>query len=463
MTKLLALTALLAGVAPAAAQDPAPIVLTLDEAISRALESSQRLADAQARQEGTQAAVDARVAATKPTFVMSGGYTRTNHVDEFGVPQPNGMLRVIYPDIPDNFLTRASMRWPIYTGGRTGALVRAAEAESRAAAADIETARADLRLEVVRVYWALVTAGESVRVVEEALARADAHLRDVRSRFDNGLIPPNEVTAVEAQRARQELHLIETRNLRRRVLEDLRRLTGIDAEILPAEKLAEIAIGPGPTALPAARDLPEATAGRAAKSGQSDATVGPGPVARGPVARAEWQALQERIVAAAERVTSVQAARKPTIEVTGAADYANPNPRIFPRMDAWRTSWEAGVHATWTLWDGGRVAADAAQAAAQVTALRARLADLDALIATDIRQRQLDLTSARAALVSADAGVRAASETRRVVAERFTVGVATSTDVLDAEVALLQAELDRTRTLANIRLAEARLHRAMGR
>jgi hypothetical protein len=35
--------------------------------------------------------------------------------------------------------------------------------------------------------------------------------------------------------------------------------------------------------------------------------------------------------------------------------------------------------------------------------------------------------------------------------------------VLDAQVALLQAELDRTRALANIRLAEARLHRAEGR
>jgi outer membrane protein TolC len=41
--------------------------------------------------------------------------------------------------------------------------------------------------------------------------------------------------------------------------------------------------------------------------------------------------------------------------------------------------------------------------------------------------------------------------------------VATSTDVLDAQVALLQAELDRTRALANARLAAARLDRALGR
>jgi outer membrane protein TolC len=41
--------------------------------------------------------------------------------------------------------------------------------------------------------------------------------------------------------------------------------------------------------------------------------------------------------------------------------------------------------------------------------------------------------------------------------------VATSTDVLDAQVALLQAELDRTQALASVKLAEARLNRAIGR
>jgi outer membrane protein TolC len=50
-----------------------------------------------------------------------------------------------------------------------------------------------------------------------------------------------------------------------------------------------------------------------------------------------------------------------------------------------------------------------------------------------------------------------------VVSERFGAGVATSTDVLDAHVAVLQAELDRTHAIASARLAEARLARALGK
>ena len=70
---------------------------------------------------------------------------------------------------------------------------------------------------------------------------------------------------------------------------------------------------------------------------------------------------------------------------------------------------------------------------------------------------------ARASIEAADAGVRAATEARRVLAERFSAGVATNTDVLNAQVALLQAELDLTRARANAELAGARLDRALGR
>jgi outer membrane protein len=84
------------------------------------------------------------------------------------------------------------------------------------------------------------------------------------------------------------------------------------------------------------------------------------------------------------------------------------------------------------------------------------------MLALEVRQRRLDLSSARAQIEAAAEGVRSAAESRRVVQERLAVGVATTTDVLDAQVALLQAELDRTRALATARLAEARLARALG-
>ena len=121
------------------------------------------------------------------------------------------------------------------------------------------------------------------------------------------------------------------------------------------------------------------------------------------------------------------------------------------------------MNVRWSLFDGGRVRAETAEAAANRRAVAARLRDFDSLIEVEIRQRTADLESAGASIDAADAGVRAATEARRVIAERFSAGVATNTDVLTAQNALLQAELDLTRARANSELAAARLQRALGR
>jgi len=71
--------------------------------------------------------------------------------------------------------------------------------------------------------------------------------------------------------------------------------------------------------------------------------------------------------------------------------------------------------------------------------------------------------ASREAITTADDEIRAAAEAERVVNERYRAGVATGTDVLDAQLARLQAELDRARAVASLRLAEARLERALGR
>lgn len=423
---------------PAAAQaPPPPVSLTLAEAVERAQKTSHRLAEARAREGSAQATVRVRRAAAQPALAVTGGYTRTNHVDEFGVPQADGSVRIIYPDIPDNLRTRVFAQWPIYTGGRTDALERAAEAEAQAAGADLETARGDLRLEVVRAYWGLATASETARVLETALSRADAHLADVRSRFEAGLLPPNDVASLEAQRSREELQLIEARNLREGAAIELRRLTDLptDAPIEIVDRL----------------------------EGVPDASAASATVADALQRRPERRALTFRVEGAAERQAAADAGRLPTINLAAGLDYARPNTRIFPLTDRWRTSWDVGVNVSWTFWDFGRIDAEVAEAAFVATAARERLADFDAIVAADVRQQLLNVNSSLAAVRASADGVRSATEARRVVIERFNVGVATTTDVLDAQVALLQAELDRTRALANVRLAEARLDRAVGR
>ena len=426
----------------AAAQAPAPspaASLTLEEAIAQGIANSQRLAELAARSDAADFAIAGRQAADMPAISVHGGYARTNHVQEFSIALPGRLPQVVYPDIPDNYRARIDLAWPIYTGGRSDALERAAGAERSAITGDVDAARADLRLEITRAYWAAVTAGETETVVRRSVEAVEAHTKDVRARLEAGLVPPNEVASAEAQASHQRLLAIEA-GARRGIAEaDLARLTGRDA-------VAVTAPPPG-----------------GERTGETPATTVPDLVARAMRDRAERAALLQRVAAADARAAAVAAGSRPQVALSSGYDYAQPNPRLFPRSRELKPSWDVSVNVSWTLWDGGRRAAEHGEAAASAAALKTRLTEFDRQVTFEVRARALELESSRQAVRATDDGIRAAVEAERVVGERFKAGVLTSTEVLDALVARLQAELDRARAVAAVRLAEARLERALGR
>ena len=413
------------------------LTLTLSDAVERALAASHRIAESKARGEAAAASVGGRRAATLPQVNAAAGYTRTNHVDEFGILLPNNQLRIIYPDIPNNSRARLDVQWPIYTAGRLDAMVTSAQHEEAASSKDVETTAADVRLDAARAFWNLAVAQESLKVVDESLARMTEHVRDARNQVDAGLVPPNEVLSAQAQEARQRMLSIQARMTRDVARADLARVVGADpgTEVIVTADLTPPLAPPNVDAL-----LVEAKQHRS-----------------------ERQAIEARSAGAEARLRAAAAGRRPTVAVAGGVDYARPNPRIFPRIGEWRESWDAGVNVNWPLFDGGRTRYETAEASAGVRALQARLAELDSAIALEIRQRVSEIGSNLAALEAADAGIAAATEARRVIGERYQAGVATNTDVVDAQVAVLQAQLDRTQAIASARLAEARLNRALGR
>lgn len=434
---LMLAAAMLIGVtAVALGQTGAPTILTLDDAIARGVANSYRVGEVSARRDVADAVVGQRQAVQRPIISAQAGYTRTNHVDEFGLLLPNNEFRLVYPDIPDNYRSRLDVSVPLYTGGRLQAFERAARHELMASDSDIEAMKADVRLDVERAFWALVVADESVRVVNESLSRTSAHLTNVRNALNAGLVPPNEVSTAEAQEARQRMLSIQARSSRTIAEADLARLIGAP----PGTALMP---GIPPTMTAIDDDIVALTA-------------------RAVAQRKDRQSILDRRSAAEERALAATALRRPTIAVGGGVDYANPNPRFFPRADTWRTSWDASVNVNWALFDGGRSKAEAAEAVAGKRVLDQRLSEFDSVVALEIRQRLSEIESSGAALDAADAGLRAANEALRVVNDRYAAGVAISSDVLDAQVLVLQSSLDRTQAIASRQLATARLKRALG-
>jgi outer membrane protein TolC len=186
-------------------------------------------------------------------------------------------------------------------------------------------------------------------------------------------------------------------------------------------------------------------------------------VARALEARPEAAALRSRVAAAEAAAGIARAASLPQAGLLAGYDYARPNSRVLPLVPEWKGTWSVGVSVSWNAFDGGRSSAGAAQAEAQAQAARAQLEDLERRVRLEVTERALDLETARAGLLVAQRNLEAARENLRVSRDRYREGVAFSSDLLDAETALLRAGLDDTQTVIQLRLALANLERAVGR
>jgi outer membrane protein TolC len=104
-----------------------------------------------------------------------------------------------------------------------------------------------------------------------------------------------------------------------------------------------------------------------------------------------------------------------------------------------------------------------------VTQARAQLAQAeDALsqardgILMEVSVTGLELQKCCEKIAVTRSGVDQAAENYRTTNERFKNGLATNSDLLDAENLLLQARLNHTRALVEHQIARARLDKAVG-
>jgi len=415
---------------------PVRLELRLEEALDRALEASARLEEQAALEEAALYGTKRARADRLPDVRLSLSYTRNSEVPEFGVPGLPGQ-GILFPSIENNYRSRIGLSVPLYTGGRLDSQVDAAENEHQAAGSDRAGARADLLLETIAAYWNLFRLLESERVLARGVSSLEAHRVDAENRRRVGLVAVNEVLAVDVEKERAELNRLRAQNGGSVAAANLCRLLGLspETELVLTEPIDRPAVKPEEAA---------------------------GLVARALENRPERRALLERLAAARARAAAARGDWFPAVALSGGYDYNNPNLKVLPPREAWRSTWDVGVSLSWSVFDSGRRQADEGRARAQADALQKRLEDADARIALDVRARRLDLLLEQEAIRVGEKAFASAEENQRVARERYRAGLIPSSELLDAEIVLLRAGLERTEAGVGARTAEAALDRAVG-
>ncbi len=440
----LLIAALLAAGVPAQAQtaDPAGTPVSLRTCVDEALTHNPALQSSAARADAAEARSREAGTALLPQVRFTGRAMELSSVPVFtiAVPPPIGPL-TLFPSITESYSAKITVQQPLFAGFRLTKNREAASYQADATREDLRRDRDELVLNVTTAYWNLYRARRTQEAVRQAVEQLNEHLRDVRNFAAQGLATDADVLKVQAQRAETVVRSIETDNAVRVAGMMLNSLMGrpVTAPLIPSDSLAAPDSG-STEVMPSLESL----------------------TARAHETRPEMRSVDLRRRMGEAGVTAARAGWFPQISFAADYEYARPNARIIPPKDRWDGTWDVGLLMQWNVWDWMATSHQTAQAEAALRQAEAGVAQTSDAVAIDVAQQYYAVIAARSKVVASTDGLRQASEVRRMTHDRYRQGLATSTDLLDAETMLLQASVTYTNSLVDLALAQVRLRRAAG-
>ncbi len=171
--------------------------------------------------------------------------------------------------------------------------------------------------------------------------------------------------------------------------------------------------------------------------------------------RPELRTLQARLRGQIAALRAIGADGLPTLSANATlAGNGSPTP-----LDG---SWSIGVSLNWSLFDGFLRRYQDGEARATARSLAEQFEQQRITVYQEVATRIVQVRQASAQIAAARTALDAASESHRLASARYKVGVGSSLELADAELALSQAQTDLASAANTLRTSRAELTRAVG-
>jgi outer membrane protein TolC len=401
---------------------------TLERALEQALNSNPDARLAQQRIVAAQAGLEQANAAFWPRVQFQSSYTGSdNPMVAFGsiLNQRAYSSSLNFNDVPgvDDLNTRGLVTVPLYAGGKNTASRKAAKANTDAARQDNEAVRNALGYEVSRAFYTVLKTRQFIRAAEAGVNSFEGSLVVAKKRLDGGTLLKSGVLDIEVRLAQAREELVRARNANALAVRVLRNLLGIEGGDFEVADTAPAATAPD--------------------SGDFSG-------------RPELAAARHREQAAQQQEHAAKGGYLPRVNAFGSADYD-----YGWTYNNGGGSYTAGALLQWDLWDGKMTRAKLAEANANVELAREEQRKLHLALDLEAEQARLDLKAANERLSVTDQVVAQATESASLTRARFEQDLALSTQLIDAETALVAARVRRAEAEADRQIAIAAVRKAL--
>ncbi len=415
--------------------------LTLPEAIRTALDKHPSIEASTARTKAAETRVEQARGGLLPKVNYAEGYQRGNNpVFVFGslltqhqFGEQNFRLDLLNrPDALNNFQSQLSVDQVVYDAGQTRSQVRMAEMGRGAAAEEGRRTRMGVIAAVARAYYGAGLAQEALRVAGEAVRSAEADLERAEAVRAAGMATDADVLSIRVHVAgmkEQEINRRQDLNVARAALNE--------ALGLPLDTAHDLSTPLAPVMQP-----------------------------ERPAAELEKQAVSERPEARqagiATRLAETQAAaaRSSLLPRVGVNAVLEADRQRFVNRGG--ANWFIGASLRWNLFNGFSDRARIEEASQSLRGAKAVEQQTANAVRLQVRQSYAGLKAAEERIAVAEAAIAQAEESLRITKNRYEAGLATVTELLRSETALLEVRTRRLAAIHDQRVAAAMLELAAG-
>ncbi|WP_370896891.1 TolC family protein [Chryseobacterium gossypii] len=408
--------------------------LTLDEAVQLGIQNSKNLKiDAAKIEEATADLLEAKNRQL-PDLKLSGSYMHlTNAKVDLKFLEESGSGGSSEMAAPKSvFLGQASLSMPLYSGGRIKYGIQSAKYLVEAAKLSTENDKVAIAYNVAQAYNNLFKANQSIKVLEENLVASQKRDETFLKMENNGLIARNDRLKANLQTSNIELQLLEAKNNYNIANINMDLLLGLPTT-------TEIEVDPnyideGNDVKPVDYYIMEAQQNRK-----------------------DLQALDQQRKAAELGTKAARAENYPTVALTGGYVAAD-----APKFLTIYNAVNVGVGVSYNLANLWKQNSALRQSRAREKQLEATNELLNDNIRLDVNREYQNANYSKQRIAVFEKSADQANENYRITKNKFDNGLATMTELLDADAAQISANVGVINAKADAALAYRKLLQTTG-
>jgi outer membrane protein len=409
--------------------------LTLEECLQTGLQNSRELKISESVLRSSDEKVTEFTSQMLPKLSLSAGYTYMNLNNPTELKLGPAPIKIINPFY--SYGMQLSIQQPLFTGFQLSSSRSAAKNTYEAISFEHHKNINNKALEIYSAYWNLFKAKKQFELMEEYLASLKDNLKQTKDFLDNGLATMNDYLKIKVQVSNTEVNLIDAKNNFDIARASLNKSLGF-----PLDESTEIETSFTTTQYEVLnyQDLLNSALNN----------------------REELKSLDYKIKAGEDKITVANSGWWPKLYASGNFFLYNVNAKTFSVENERLQLWFAGLSLSWDLWNWGYNSSKSSQAEEDVLQSKESLKLLKDQIELEVYNAFLTLQSEKQKTDVGKLSVESAEENLRLTKEKYDYNLATSNDLIDAEVELLDAKTKLAFANADYELAKVKLELAVG-